>query len=73
MGILHAEALNKAYAGYRLEFMKGLYVDILLWAGDDEFPPSAQILFNDNFVPAFTAEDIAVVGEALIARIKEIQ
>ncbi|MDR0635782.1 MAG: DUF3786 domain-containing protein [Treponema sp.] len=73
METLRAEALDKGDAGYRFEFIKGLYMDILLWAGDDEFPPSAQILFNDNFVSAFTAEDIAVVGEVLIARLKETQ
>jgi hypothetical protein len=70
METLRAEALDKGDAGYRFEFINGLYMDILLWAGDDEFPPSAQILFNDNFVPAFTAEDIAVVGEVIIARLK---
>ncbi|MDR1400310.1 MAG: DUF3786 domain-containing protein [Treponema sp.] len=73
MRILCAEVLDKGDAGYRFEFIKGLYMDILLWAGDDEFPPSAQILFNDNFVSAFTAEDIAVVGEVVIARLKGIE
>ncbi|MDR1325764.1 MAG: DUF3786 domain-containing protein [Treponema sp.] len=72
MGTFRAEALDKGDAGYRFEFINGLYMDILLWAGDDEFPPSAQILFNENFVPAFTAEDIAVVGEVVIARLKGI-
>jgi hypothetical protein len=72
METLRAQALDKGDAGYRVEFIKGLSVDILLWAGDDEFPPSAQILFNDNFVSAFTAEDIAVVGEVLITRLKGI-
>jgi hypothetical protein len=33
----------------------------LVWAADDEFPASAQILFDDNFPSAFTAEDIAVI------------
>jgi hypothetical protein len=69
MGTLHAEALDKGDAGYRFEFINGFYMDILLWAGDDEFPPSAQILFDDNFIPAFTAEDIAVLGEVLIAKL----
>ena len=33
----------------------GLTVQFLLWLGDEEFPPSGQILFSDNFRFAFTA------------------
>jgi hypothetical protein len=68
---LRAESLGTGDAGYRFEFLNGLFVSIILWAADDEFPPSAQILFDDNFVFAFTAEDIAVVGEVLIERLKK--
>jgi hypothetical protein len=68
---LCVEPLPQGDAGYRFEFMTGLYMSLLLWAGDDEFPPSAQILFDDNFTAAFTAEDIAVVGEVVIARLKK--
>jgi hypothetical protein len=67
---LCAEPLGKGDAGYRFEFINGLFMSILLWSGDEEFPPSAQILFDDNFVFAFTAEDMAVVGEVVIRRFK---
>jgi hypothetical protein len=63
---LRAEKLDKSGAGYRFEFMSGLYITVYLWAGDDEFPAAAQMLFDDNFPAAFTAEDIAVAGEAVI-------
>jgi hypothetical protein len=66
---LNAEKLDKGDVGYRFEFMSGLYMSFLLWAGDDEFPASAQILFDDNFPHAFTAEDIAVVGDVAINRL----
>jgi hypothetical protein len=69
---LHAEALNTGDASYRLEFINGLYITIILWGADDEFPPSAQILFDDNFVFAFTAEDIAVASEILTDRLKKL-
>jgi hypothetical protein len=68
---LRFEALDKGDAGYRFEFLNGLYMSLLIWAGDEEFPPSAQMLFDDNFVFAFTAEDLAVVGEVVIRRFKE--
>ena len=67
---LCAETLDSGDAAYRLEFVSGLYVTITLWRADDEFPPSAQILFDDNFVFAFTAEDLAVAGEILIKKLK---
>jgi hypothetical protein len=42
---------------------------ILVWAGDDEFPPSAQVLYSDNFI-TFAAEDRVVAGDILITAIK---
>jgi hypothetical protein len=70
---LRAEPLKQGDAGYRFEFITGLYLSFLLWAGDEEFSPSAQILFDDNFEFAFTAEDIAVVGEVVISRLKGLR
>ncbi|MDR2633157.1 MAG: DUF3786 domain-containing protein [Treponema sp.] len=70
---LHAEALAQGDAGYRFEFMTGLHISFLVWAGDEEFPPSAQILFDDNVAFAFTAEDIAYAGELIIKRLRGIQ
>jgi hypothetical protein len=67
---LKAEKLPQGDAGYRIEFLSGLFISLILYAADDEFPPSAQILFDDNFVFAFTAEDLAVVGEVVIDRLK---
>ena len=66
---LKAEALKTGDAGYRFEFTNGLYISLILWASDDEFPPSAQILFEDNFVLAFDAEDLAAVGDVMINRL----
>ena len=53
-------------ASFDLDFLKGLTVRVALRDGDDEFPPTAQFLFSDNFVTAFTAEDAAVIGETVI-------
>lgn len=43
---------------------------MLLWAGDDEFPPSAQLLYSANFVDGFAAEDRVVAGDLLCNEIK---
>jgi hypothetical protein len=70
---LRFEALDKGDAGYRFEFLNGLFMSLLIWAGDEEFPPSAQMLFDDNFVLAFAAEDLVVAGEVAIRRFKAIK
>lgn len=53
-------------ASFDLDFLDGLTVRLALREGDDEFPPTSQFLFSDNFVTAFTAEDVAVIGETVI-------
>lgn len=58
--------------GYEFEFLNGYRVQFLLWGGDEEFPPSSQILFSDNFPLSFEAEDLAVVGDIAIGTLKKI-
>jgi hypothetical protein len=65
-------SLNKAGdASYDLMFMGGVICRLILWAPDEEFPPSAQFLFSDNTPAAFNAEDLAVVGDIVITALKE--
>ena len=55
---------------FDIPFINGLTVRLIVWEGDDEFPPSSQILFSDNFPNAFTAEDIAVTGDIILDAMK---
>ncbi len=57
-------------AGYEFEFINHVNLQFILWSGDDEFPPSSQILFSDNITSAFTAEDMAVIGDVSIGTLK---
>ncbi|MDO4522907.1 MAG: DUF3786 domain-containing protein [Eubacteriales bacterium] len=57
---------------YEIEFINRHYARFILWTGDDEFPPSAQMLFSDNFPLSFEAEDLAVVGDISINTLKKI-
>lgn len=43
---------------------------LMVWAGDEEFPPQAAMHFSDNFAAGFTAEDRVVAAELLIGAIK---
>ena len=67
-----AKKLPMGDASYEFEFINGYFVQFILWAGDDEFPPSAQILFSDNFPLSFSAEDMAVVGDITIGTMKKL-
>jgi hypothetical protein len=73
MEALGAVSLDHGDAGYEFEFINGHRVQFLLWAGDEEFPPSAQILFADNFPLSFEAEDLAVLGDIAIGTLKKMK
>ena len=57
-------------AGYQFDFIGGFSMQILVWEGDDEFPPNAQVLYSDNFAQGFAPEDRVVAGDILISTIK---
>ena len=65
-----AEAVNHGDAGYRFNLVGGYQMQILIWQGDEEFPPNAQVLYSDNFAEGFAAEDRVVAGDILISTIK---
>ena len=65
-----AEAVNHGDAGYRFDLIGDYQMQILVWEGDEEFPPNAQILYSDNFADGFAAEDRVVAGDILISTIK---
>ena len=65
-----AEAVKHGDAGYRFDLIGGYQMQILIWQGDEEFPPNAQILYSDNFAEGFAAEDRVVAGDILISTIK---
>ena len=62
--------LTHGDAGYRFELVPGFYMQILIWQGDEEFPPNAQVLYSENFAQGFAAEDRVVAGDILISTIK---
>ena len=65
-----AIALPHGDAGYQFRLVGGYQMQILVWEGDEEFPPNAQVLYSDNFAEGFAAEDRVVAGDILISTIK---
>ena len=57
-------------AGFEFPLIGNYKMRILVWEGDDEFPPNAQVLYSDNFAQGFAAEDRVVAGDILISTIK---
>ena len=65
-----AMALKHGDAGYQFDFIGGYMIQIMVWEGDEEFPPNAQVIYSDNFETGFAAEDRVVAGDILISTIK---
>ena len=65
-----ATAVKHGDAGFQFELVGNFRMQILVWEGDDEFPPNAQILYSENFAEGFAAEDRVVAGDILISTIK---
>ena len=64
--------LTHGDAGYCFDLIGPYRMQILVWEGDDEFPPNAQVLYSDNFAEGFAAEDRVVAGDILISMIKSV-
>ena len=65
-----AQALPHGDAGYQFTLIGGYQMQIMVWEGDEEFPPNAQVIYSDNFETGFAAEDRVVAGDILIYTIK---
>lgn len=65
-----AIALPHGDAGYQFDLIGGYQMQIMVWEGDEEFPPNAQVIYSDNFADGFAAEDRVVAGDILISTIK---
>ena len=63
-------ALSDGDAAAELIFFEQVKLRLVLFSGDDEFPPSAKFLFSDNASAAFTSEDMAAVGDLVISALK---
>ena len=62
--------LSHGDAGFQFDLVGNYRMLLLVWAGDEEFPPNAQVLYSDNFSEGFAPEDRVVAGDILISTIK---
>ena len=64
------EKIDMGDVAYEFELVNGYRMRFIFWEGDEEFPPSAQILYSDNFQFGFHAEDMVVAGDLSITTVK---
>lgn len=62
--------LRHGEAGYEFTLIDNYRLRLLVWSGDEEFPPNAQLLYSANFAEGFAAEDRVVSGDLLISALK---
>ena len=58
---------------YEFELINNYHMRFIFWEADEEFPPSAQILYEESFVGGFHAEDLVVAGDISITTLKNIK
>lgn len=62
--------LRHGDAAYEFTLWDNYRLRLIVWEGDDEFPPNAQLLYSANFGEGFAAEDRVVAGDLLINALK---
>ncbi len=67
---LGATPIKMGDVAYEFELINGYHMRFIFWEADEEFPPSAQILYEDSFAASFHAEDMVVAGDISITTVK---
>lgn len=67
---LGATPIKMGDVAYEFELINDYHMRFIFWEADEEFPPSAQILYEDNFLAGFYAEDMVVAGDISITTVK---
>lgn len=66
---LGGQPVDNGDMGMVFQVLPGIPVHLILWRGDEEFPPEASILFDSSIQKKLSAEDIAVLSGMLVYRL----
>jgi hypothetical protein len=61
-----AVPLNYGDISANVQALPKIRVALILWRGDDEFPPEGNILFDSNTTDYFSAEDVAWLAGMIV-------
>jgi hypothetical protein len=70
--VLGGENADTADIAMSFQVLPRVAMQLCLWEGDEEFPPEANVLFDENIGGYLPVEDIAVVSGMLIYRLMAI-
>ncbi len=63
------EATDFGDASFSLKVLPRVSITFVLWRGDEEFPPSIQVLFDRSIDRYLSLEDVVVLGEMTSRRL----
>ncbi len=66
---LEGQALQDGDAGYQFQVLPQQALQLILWAGDEEFAPEASILFNASTGDCLSPEDTAWLAGMVVYRL----
>jgi hypothetical protein len=61
-GRIHAEESDHGDISVKIQVFPTIPVTVILWEGDDEIPPSSNMLFDASIRELLPTEDVAVIG-----------
>jgi hypothetical protein len=67
--ILGGQTIDSGDAGFEFRPLPHVPVRLILWAGDEEFPAEANMVFDENIKDILSAEDIAWLAGMLVYRL----
>ena len=69
---VNAKAVKTGDAAFEFQIFPKVPLQLILWAGDDEFPPEANILFDKTIGDILSPEDAAWLAGMLVYRLISI-
>jgi len=68
-GRLNGKAIDAGDAGFEFTVFPRVSLQLIIWQGDDEFSPEANILFYDTIGDILSPEDVAWLAGMLVYRL----
>jgi len=67
-----AEPVKMGSVGFKVRFFPKLPIVVVLWLGDEEVPPSANVLFDANAGKILPTEGLSIAAEVLVHRLIDL-
>ena len=68
---LHAKPFRLGHASLEVPLFRRIPVFVVVWAGDDEVPSSANILYDSTIRPQMHTEDVAVAASLVASKLRK--